>query len=491
MMVDVLFHRWHQRESHDFLDDCRRVVIGKIPINAINDGFDICSEPESPLPAPREVFPQVFTSNPSNSSDCVRRDEDSESGFLKALYTPPRPNTKVPPQKRNIVEEEWGPLVITNDDKCRRSMDAGSSRSLRTSLGYFFRRECDSNAFLHASSNRVLEYVTDSTVTQFNEQTEEAEEAIECLTPTEEHSPRRSTVRDQTDPLNEGLRIAQAAQTTALTMRCEYNSTVHDPEESVVRSRSASFLFDSPHVEDCEKPTLQDRDKIDGEIERASKHGLENVPNTENCESLRNRFSIGSFFAKLNRQRFVSECYPFISSSNTHHVCRTLRNMQYISRVSSCPEFLNENKAPAGLNFSYVPNTIPDDFKVRAKIAAETSQQNLLERFPYLNLVRPLGVEHYAKIEANIESDHEIRRTAYMEKSREFHHSLKEMGLADRLPGRIYDDMTHITDGLPMEKQGLVTFSLASRLKGHTCEKAILLGIYRHKCKQSLQPERS
>ncbi|EYC42758.1 hypothetical protein Y032_0519g2830 [Ancylostoma ceylanicum] len=175
--------RWHQRESHDFLDDCRRVVIGKIPINAINDGFDICSESESPPAAAQEIFPQLFTSNTSsNSSNYAWRDEDSENDLLKALHTPSG-NTKVSPQKRISADEDWAPIVITSEEKRRRSVDAGSSRSFRNSIGSFFKRDRGNEMVSHASSDRVLEYVVDSSVAQDNGQAEEAEEAVECFTP--------------------------------------------------------------------------------------------------------------------------------------------------------------------------------------------------------------------------------------------------------------------------------------------------------------------
>ncbi|EYC42760.1 hypothetical protein Y032_0519g2830 [Ancylostoma ceylanicum] len=182
-IVDTLNDSWHQRESHDFLDDCRRVVIGKIPINAINDGFDICSESESPPAAAQEIFPQLFTSNTSsNSSNYAWRDEDSENDLLKALHTPSG-NTKVSPQKRISADEDWAPIVITSEEKRRRSVDAGSSRSFRNSIGSFFKRDRGNEMVSHASSDRVLEYVVDSSVAQDNGQAEEAEEAVECFTP--------------------------------------------------------------------------------------------------------------------------------------------------------------------------------------------------------------------------------------------------------------------------------------------------------------------
>ncbi|VDL71868.1 unnamed protein product [Nippostrongylus brasiliensis] len=306
--------RWHQRESHDFLDDSRRVIIGKIPINAINDGFDVSSEPESPPPAPVDAF-QLFPSVMSQDY-CEWRNDESDNDLLSALNTPPHTNPSLQSQKRNTVDEEWSPLVITTDEK--------------------------------------------------GEQPEEAEEAVNCLTPTLDLPGSANE-----EPLQQVL----------------IPSTTKRPSP-VARSSTAQPQGNT-------QPVLRDSDT---------------TPNNDNSECTRNRFSIGSFFSKLNRMR-----------------------------VSSCPDVISENRTPAGL--------------ARAEIGAKMRQENLLERFPYLRLIQPLGTEHYVEIEANLENEHEKRRVTYMEKSRNFHECLKEFGLADRLPGRIYDDMTHITNGLPMEKQ--------------------------------------
>ncbi|CAJ0609605.1 unnamed protein product [Cylicocyclus nassatus] len=428
--------RWHQRESHDFLDDCRRIVIGKIPLNAVSDCFDISSESESPPAAPQEVFPQLFASHTSSSSsDYAWRAEDSDNDLLNALSTPPGGSTRNSTQKRNVAEEEWAPIVIT-DEKRHRSVDA-PTRSLRNSIGSFFKRDLGSDkGSIGSHGDRVVEYAISSSTSHDNVQAEEAEEAVECLTPVSRQSPERmGHAKPRVDPQNEGLRIAQAAQAVALAVRREHHSG-QDTTDVTARSRSASFLFDSPHVEDREKSSMQEREKSDVGTERG-KSDAENAPNNGNGEGTRNRFSIGSFFTKLNRQRFASECHPVFQAATTHHSCHPIKTM--LNRTSSCPDFLGEKRTPVGA--------------ILAEVAVKAPQEDLLERFPYLRLVRPLGAEHYAEVEANLESEHEVRRTAYMEKSKEFHYCLREMGLADRLPGRIYDDMIHITAGLQMEKQ--------------------------------------
>ncbi|KHJ99753.1 hypothetical protein OESDEN_00262 [Oesophagostomum dentatum] len=243
-------------------------------------------------------------------------------------------------------------------------------------------------------------------------QTEEAEEAIESLTPVGTQTPERARTLtgSQTGdvrPQTEELRVLISTEASGLGVRREQHPTSQEQEECVVRSRSASFLFDSPHVDDRDRPNVQDRDKpsvqdrdkpsaqdrdkssieerdkpdvqedrekIEAGNERG-KNDVENVLNNGNGENYRNRFSIGSFFTKLNSDR-----------------------------ACSCPDLLSEKRTLVGL--------------VRAEVTDKAPQEKMLERFPYLRLVRPLGAEHYAEIEADLDCDHELRRTTYMEKSK-------------------------------------------------------------------------
>ncbi|WKY15123.1 hypothetical protein Q1695_000548 [Nippostrongylus brasiliensis] len=432
--------RWHQRESHDFLDDSRRVIIGKIPINAINDGFDVSSEPESPPPAPVDAF-QLFPSVMSQDY-CEWRNDESDNDLLSALNTPPHTNPSLQSQKRNTVDEEWSPLVITTDEKYRRMTDGSSSlTSLRNSIGLFFKKDRTNDKVSRTSPlSWVVEHAPETTFLQDGEQPEEAEEAVNCLTPTLDlpGSKRFSYSSHQCDPRTEGLRLSQAAQAAVLNKQRENYQGCLDSDDSAARSRSASFLFDGPHADDSEKLNIHHSDDFvnsgDNELRDS-----DTTPNNDNSECTRNRFSIGSFFSKLNRQRFASECHSITTCNKVQHNRCSQEGVSSLMRVSSCPDVISENRTPAGL--------------ARAEIGAKMRQENLLERFPYLRLIQPLGTEHYVEIEANLENEHEKRRVTYMEKSRNFHECLKEFGLADRLPGRIYDDMTHITNGLPMEKQ--------------------------------------
>ncbi|KAK6033764.1 hypothetical protein OSTOST_00066, partial [Ostertagia ostertagi] len=139
------------------------------------------------------------------------------------------------------------------------------------------------------------------------------------------------------------------------------------------------------------------------------------------------------------RERFASEYHSNAPSNKASHSRFSGGTLPSLIRVSSCPNIISGERMPVNV--------------VRAEMTSEVRQEDLLERFPYLRLIQPSRPDQYVEIEAVQESEHEQKRAAYMERSKNFHLCLKELGLADRLPGRIYDDMTHITDGLPLERQ--------------------------------------
>uniref|UniRef100_A0A1I7X6E3 Hamartin n=1 Tax=Heterorhabditis bacteriophora TaxID=37862 RepID=A0A1I7X6E3_HETBA len=153
--------RWAQREAHDFLDDCRRVIIGKIPINANNVGWN---------------------------------DSWSEGGMLEALNTPPGSVVATPLQKRSTVDDGNVPIVITSEEKTlahlqrRRSTGGGSSRSFRLSISSVFKRNTESRRQPTLSTSEPLIEVLAAEVEERqkineNDQPDEAEEAMDCLTP--------------------------------------------------------------------------------------------------------------------------------------------------------------------------------------------------------------------------------------------------------------------------------------------------------------------
>ncbi|TKR57754.1 hypothetical protein L596_030414 [Steinernema carpocapsae] len=78
------------------------------------------------------------------------------------------------------------------------------------------------------------------------------------------------------------------------------------------------------------------------------------------------------------------------------------------------------------------------------------SQHKLIGLLPYLPLIRKcdsdVGIE-------DLIHELEIYRERYLDASARHHNTLRELGLADRAPGRIYDDMSKLLQGMSYEKQ--------------------------------------
>ncbi|KAK6033762.1 hypothetical protein OSTOST_00064 [Ostertagia ostertagi] len=109
-------NRWHQRESHDFLDDSRRVVIGRIPIRATSDNCDVeYEQQESPPPAPRDILAHLFP--PSTSRNSHKKQNSGVERSCPDAFNPLSCNLPLHSQNRNAVDKEWAPLVTAGEEK--------------------------------------------------------------------------------------------------------------------------------------------------------------------------------------------------------------------------------------------------------------------------------------------------------------------------------------------------------------------------------------
>uniref|UniRef100_A0A914BY14 Hamartin n=1 Tax=Acrobeloides nanus TaxID=290746 RepID=A0A914BY14_9BILA len=82
--------------------------------------------------------------------------------------------------------------------------------------------------------------------------------------------------------------------------------------------------------------------------------------------------------------------------------------------------------------------------------------------YPFSSIVMDQLKKQEQTLLAKLSRKTEQSRRGYMKASEEHHSCLKELGLADRLPGRIYDDMEHILNKLSADKQRVV---LQTRLR--------------------------
>lgn len=63
-----------------------------------------------------------------------------------------------------------------------------------------------------------------------------------------------------------------------------------------------------------------------------------------------------------------------------------------------------------------------------------------------------------------LKCEHERTRQNYIEACADYHTCLKQLGIVDRLPAKIYDDMSEQLNGLPLENQ-VCCYSLSQYLK--------------------------
>ncbi|KAF8381611.1 hypothetical protein PRIPAC_70753, partial [Pristionchus pacificus] len=216
-------------------------------------------------------------------------------------------------------------------------------------------------------------------------------------------------------------------------------------------------------------------------------------------------FTIRNFFSTMNRQRFASECPPVEADAEgtekeeTHvdewmeqrKVFEDLKKpagepkpakegaekgaekgekwkQENLKRTFSLPTIVNPEKRKRqmeqGEQWEEEMTTsgggagIPDD--VRENLLGDPEEpekkktgRRLKEIFPYLVALHEPCKTFYDSLEDDLERNHERNREMYMKESANFHAKLKEMNMADRLPGKIYDDLGHILKGLPVEKQ--------------------------------------
>ncbi|VDK45901.1 unnamed protein product [Anisakis simplex] len=179
------------------------------------------------------------------------------------------------------------------------------------------------------------------------------------------------------------------------------------------------------------------------------------------------RFSVSSFFRVVNRQRFTSECPPPMLITDlvySHPPARNNRRFT-LHRVSSCPNLCESIHSQ--INTSAIQNnkSIPKP----SLLTASQINSAIKKDFPYLAFLRsvPFGNIDEEGIDMELNEEHEKTRRSYMEACIEHHSCLKQLGLADRLPAKIYDDMTAFLHGLSFEKQRDILSTRLSLVNQH------------------------
>lgn len=482
--------RWSQREAHDFLADCRHVLVRpSVAINTSNvarKGYlSPCRSAKSSANYPPQMRDSTSLLSSSHSSSNNQSTESNWEDIWSpsvnlGLETPPETRSATPVVQRTNTLSNI--TIVPGSVGSRRSTDCSDElrRSRRSSFGQkiadFVRGRrpgelCEAKDQEHrapvslASTKEETEDVIEvidvsgASVNRRDSEVghvEEGEDATEaCISPSPTVSIRTAQEEAQSPILTPTTLVASE---TEPNMRCGEGL---DQDEAIIaaalpRSRSVSFLgtvAKSQSIEHSFDSPLQ----TDASQERVASEATDLEYGNDGfggADCRNNRFSVSSFFRAVNRQRFISECPPpdaVITANASGQVKRRVVSSA-LKRTVSCPELVKGMISASAQRSS--DKTVTQGTSAPAVTAAKISEV-IEKEFPYLGFLRalPLAIIDEDAMDAELEKEHEKTREGYMEASLAHHICLKQLALADRLPAKIYDDMTNFMQGLSLEKQ--------------------------------------
>ncbi|GMT31753.1 hypothetical protein PFISCL1PPCAC_23050, partial [Pristionchus fissidentatus] len=541
--------RWHQREPHDFLDDCRRVMIGAIPTPS-NLGDGPPSEPEETSTVMSDVYRTLFPSKSSGTSmndvwdhhshDADYEEEEAdlevEGALMQRIDTPPGTRSHTPMHK-DVQRSMDEPMVLDGGRSKRRSTGPseagggdgkGGRKSFRAAIGGIGKLFRSTGRIDQSLQEAEVIGVSEMDAARRNSELEEAEDAMDAIDVDRVETPHAEMSGGSTvvSPVSiaaaaaAALDVRAAARSLRGSMRARTDSTPQKPAAAatpttpaaseddghggggVSRSRSTSFLTTASAAKNV-RNSIRLEHSVEEEEDGPATATTDRSENTSSNDALlknndvvgalggiseslpekgHSRFSV-SFFTNLNRQRFRSECPPADEASGVGSVewaaerggkhdamgmsgdTGMMSNTSTLKRTTSCPILVEDSAMMMSMSGSgggggmggggagdagrgHMQTDGTDEARKGHCRAA-----NLMEYFPYLALLNEPSTLFYQKLEDDLEEDHERHREMYMQVSSEFHAKLKDLNMADRLPGKIYDDLSHILKGLPVEKQ--------------------------------------
>uniref|UniRef100_A0A0N5ARN1 Hamartin n=1 Tax=Syphacia muris TaxID=451379 RepID=A0A0N5ARN1_9BILA len=483
--------RWSQREAHDFSADCRHVMVRPVnedTLNVLSATSQTHSE-SSTVHINFQFDPKVSNSHSSSNyqwSD-PRWGESWSPSINLGIETPPGTRTATPvTQKVNIrptntiVPGNSGSLNSFEESEETRKHKRGSfsqkfvdlvrgrksggigshsKDSIRSSLIEKFeatKEEMDDIIVIDA-------IVDDKSQTSLNSHVEEAVDAVEANS-----SPVSLTSDEEKKAFEDTSFLRGKKIDPHQAGKGEGNL-----KDSSVRSRSVSTIQDTSATPGCDRSSSVLNANLGTRVFQDN-GAVEDVDDTNSKENLAdshsNRFSVTSFFRTVNRQRFISECPPksvqaggSISDGCYHRKTEEALN----HRSNSCPDLLAEKSQRSN---QYV--LIVDEAKKTAAsmtLSVSTIAGLIEKEFPYLRFLRTLPFSNIDEdaLDSDLKVELERTRELYMKASLEHHMTLKRMYLADRLPAKIYDDMSNLIQGLPLEKQREILISRLALVNQH------------------------
>uniref|UniRef100_A0A1I8EWQ4 Hamartin n=1 Tax=Wuchereria bancrofti TaxID=6293 RepID=A0A1I8EWQ4_WUCBA len=481
-------NRWNHREAHDFLADCRQVLVRPVLPTVVKVGKLISSNHTletssstmsyvSQLPDLNDLFPTQTDLSSSNSLGTSVDHWNEDDAWIECGKSD---SDILPESKSSSIDNRVSNMMIESSTRRAITSAADSKHIRRSSLTQKF------NDFIRRRKSRTLSdepslhsLPVPRTLLVTTRDDSISGELIEEIF-VREAIQKRS---DETGHIEEGVDARE------ICSPCIPFSSVQPSEDSFANTPATIVPLENMCHPQSETFTSDALGKHDVEISSSTnatctgliKSFQQTTDIDDNAETIRyrktkefkmneaeepsgsisndsaNRFSVTSFFRKVNRQRFISGCPR--KKNEIIHCLSHLKNFAQtqLLRSFSCPdlshilEFDDKEKI---YNFN--------DLKPRqlmttrnTELSVEDIEELIAQKCPYLPFLQalPFSLIDEENLNEELKCEHERTYQNYIEASADYHTCLKQLGLADRLPAIIYDDMSEQLKGLPAETQ--------------------------------------
>ncbi|KAL3990839.1 Hamartin family protein [Acanthocheilonema viteae] len=486
-------NRWNQREAHDFLADCRHVLVRPVLPAFVKVGKLISSNHTletssstlsyvSQLPDLNDLFPTETDSSSSNSLGTSFDHWNEEDAWLECGKSD---SDILPDSRSGSLDNRVSDIVITfSTESSTRRATAGATdskhvrrSSLTQKFNDFIRRRksrtLSDEPLLHSLPLPRTFLVTARDGTISNEPIEEIF--------VREDVRKRS---DETGHIEEGVDAREICSPSIpfSSIQPSEDSFANTPAtivplESMHQPQSKAFVpsdaFGNREVEifsstnsatsaGAVKTFPQDIDADNTETIRYRKikefkMNEAKGPGGSISNESANRFSVTSFFRKVNRQRFINGCCH--KKSEVIDFLGHLGNFSQtqLLRAFSCPDLLHVPELGDKEKICSLSDLKQRQFMVarNMEFSVEDIEELIAQKYPYLPFLQtlPFSLIDEENLNEELKCEHERTRQNYIEASADYHTCLKQLGLADRLPATIYDDMFQQLKGLSAETQ--------------------------------------
>uniref|UniRef100_A0A915Q211 Hamartin n=1 Tax=Setaria digitata TaxID=48799 RepID=A0A915Q211_9BILA len=478
-------NRWNQREAHDFLADCRHILVRPILPTIVKVGKLVSSSHTlemssstmsyvSQLPDLNELFSTQTDSSSSNSlgtsldhwNDCETWLESGKSG-----------SDILPGSRSGSLDNRDSEIIIsfsTESNARRATAGAVDSKNIRrSSLTQKF------NDFIRRRKSRTLsnESLLHSLPLRKTLLPPSRSDTISSE-PIEEIFVREDTQK----PVEETGHIEEGVDAREICSPSIPFTSVQAPEDSFANTPATIVPLENMHQ--LESGTYVSDTFGSHEVEFLSStnsapsisviKNFQQIDHDDNTETVRyrkakefkmngieepcgnisndstNRFSVTSFFRKVNCQRFISG-YSHEKSEISHFIG------QQAQCSLSCPDLLHISEFGDREKVSNFNNLKQKQFMIagNTELSVEDIEEIIAQKCPYIPFLQalPFSLLDEESLNEELRCEHERTRQNYIEASADYHTCLKQLSLADRLPATIYDDMSEQLRGLPAETQ--------------------------------------